>query len=198
LFNLISGLAAPSAGQIHFAGQDITAAPAHVACRMGIGRTFQIMRPFRRLTVEDNVRVGVFLHVRDASAAERQAREIVERVGLGPFAATPAHALTTAALKRLELARALATQPRLLLLDEVMAGLTPTESASIVALIQQIRAEGMTVLLIEHVMKAIMSLSDRVVVLHHGEVIAAGAPAAVVSDPRVVEAYLGEDIYAEG
>jgi branched-chain amino acid transport system ATP-binding protein len=160
---------------------------------MGIARTFQIVRPFAKLSVVDNVMVGAFLRTRRARPAEERAREVVDFVGLGPYADRPAQALTTAARKRLELARALATRPQLLLLDEVMAGLTPTESVTIVDLIHQIRETGVTILVIEHVMKAIMSLSDRVAVLHHGELIAINTPAAIASDERVVEAYLGEE-----
>jgi branched-chain amino acid transport system ATP-binding protein len=193
LFNMISGSFLPTSGRIHFDGQDITDRPPHNICQMGIARTFQIVRPFAKLSVVDNVMVGAFLRTRRARPAEERAREVVDFVGLGPYADRPAQALTTAGRKRLELARALATRPQLLLLDEVMAGLTPTESVTIVDLIHQIRESEVTILVIEHVMKAIMSLSDRVAVLHHGELIAIDAPTAIASDERVVEAYLGEE-----
>jgi branched-chain amino acid transport system ATP-binding protein len=160
---------------------------------LGIARTFQIAKPFARLTVVDNVKVGSFLHTRGTRSAEDKARQVVDFVGLSPYADRPAHNLTTAGRKRLELARALATEPKLLLLDEVMAGLTPTESAGIVNLIRQIREAGITILVIEHVMKAIMSLSDRVAVLHHGQLIAIDPPQEVSRDERVIEAYLGEE-----
>ncbi len=137
--------------------------------------------------------VGAFLRTRRAHQAREKAAEVIEFVKLSAFAARPAHTLTTAGRKRLELARALATSPRLLLLDEVMAGLTPTESVGIVELIKGIRRSGVTILVIEHVMKAIMSLSDRVAVLHHGELIAVDIPTRIASDERVIEAYLGEE-----
>lgn len=194
LFNMISGSFAPSSGRISFAGHDITGLPPHRTCQLGIARTFQIAKPFARLSVVDNVKVGVYLHTRNIHAAEDQARAVVERVGLGSWADRLAHTLTTPGRKRLELARALGTGPRLLLLDEVMAGLTPTESLEIVQLIRQIRDSGVTILVIEHVMKAIMSLSDRVAVLHHGELIAVDTPATIASDERVIEAYLGEEL----
>ncbi len=196
LFNLISGALAPSQGRILFAGQEITGLPPHRICALGIARTFQIARPFARLSVLENVRIGAFLRHPHPDAAEARAREIVARMGLDPYRDVPASALTTAGRKRLELARALATGPRLLLLDEVMAGLTPTESQEFVALVRQIREEGITLLVIEHVMKAIMSLSDRVAVLHHGELIAVDPPDVVARDPRVIEAYLGEEFRA--
>ncbi len=196
LFNLISGTFAPSRGRILFAGQEITGLPPHRICALGIARTFQIARPFARLSVLENVRIGAFLRHPHPDAAEARAREIVARMGLDPYRDVPASALTTAGRKRLELARALATGPRLLLLDEVMAGLTPTESQEFVALVHQIREEGITLLVIEHVMKAIMSLSDRVAVLHHGELIAVDPPDVVARDPRVIEAYLGEEFRA--
>ena len=193
LFNMISGTFLPTSGRIYFHGEDITDRPPHKICRMGIARTFQIVRPFAKLSVVDNVMVGAFLRTRQARPAEEKAREVVNFVGLGPYADRPAQALTTAGRKRLELARALATDPQLLLLDEVMAGLTPTESVAIVELIHNIREADVTILVIEHVMKAIMSLSDRVAVLHHGELIAIDTPSSIASDEQVVEAYLGEE-----
>jgi branched-chain amino acid transport system ATP-binding protein len=193
LFNMISGSFLPTSGRIHFRGQDITDRLPHNICQMGIARTFQIVKPFAKLSVVDNVMVGAFLRTRRARPAEEKAREVVEFVGLGAYADRPAQALTTSARKRLELARALATSPQLLLLDEVMAGLTPTESVAIVELIHQIRETDVTILVIEHVMKAIMSLSDRVAVLHHGDLIAIDTPAVIIDDERVVEAYLGEE-----
>ena len=193
LFNIISGTFLPTRGQIYFDGQNITRLTPHATCQLGITRTFQVAKPFAKLSVVDNVKVGVFLHTRNSKLAEKNAREVVAFVGLSRWADQPAHTLTTAGRKRLELARALATQPRLLLLDEVMAGLTPTESVEIVKLIREIRESGITILVIEHVMKAIMSLSDRVAVLHHGELIAIDQPEQVTSDARVIEAYLGEE-----
>jgi len=193
LFNMISGTYLPTEGRIYFKGRDITDLPPFKIANLGIARTFQIAKPFAKLSVVDNVKVGSFLHTRGTGAAEEKARQVVDFVGLGPYATRPAQTLTTVGRKRLELARALATQPELLLLDEVMAGLTPTESAGIVNLIKQIREAGITILVIEHVMKAIMSLSDRVAVIHHGELIAVDPPGDVAKDERVIEAYLGEE-----
>ncbi len=193
LFNMISGSLTPTRGRINFDGQDITELPPHEVANLGIARTFQLVKPFGRLSVVDNVMVGAFLRTRRAHQAREKAAEVIEFVKLSTFAARPAHTLTTAGRKRLELARALATSPRLLLLDEVMAGLTPTESVGIVELIKGIRRSGVTILVIEHVMKAIMSLSDRVAVLHHGELIAVDIPTRIASDERVIEAYLGEE-----
>lgn len=193
LFNMISGTFLPTKGQISFRGKDITPLPPHQVAGIGIARTFQLVKPFGKLNVVDNVMVGAFMKTNRTSVARQKAQEVVSFVGLDRHANRPAHTLTTAGRKRLELARALATDPVLLLLDEVMAGLTPTESLSIVKLIQQIRDSGVTILVIEHVMKAIMSLSDRVAVLHHGELIAVDTPAAIAVDEQVIEAYLGEE-----
>lgn len=193
LFNMISGTYLPTKGHIFFEGKDITELPPHKIASLGIARTFQIAKPFSKLSVVDNVRVGTYLHTKGSGPAGDKAREVVNFVGLDPFADRPAHNLTTAGRKRLELARALATEPKLLLLDEVMAGLTPTESVGIVDLIRGIRDAGVTILVIEHVMKAIMTLSDRVAVLHHGELIAVDPPGEVAKDERVIEAYLGEE-----
>jgi branched-chain amino acid transport system ATP-binding protein len=193
LFNMISGTYLPTEGRITYEGQDITDLPPHQIAALGIARTFQIAKPFARLTVVDNVKVGSFLRTKGSGLATDKARQVVDFVGLSSHADRPAQTLTTAGRKRLELARALATEPKLLLLDEVMAGLTPTESAGIVNLIRHIREAGITILVIEHVMKAIMSLSDRVAVIHHGELIAIDPPGEVAKDPRVIEAYLGEE-----
>lgn len=193
LFNIISGSLPPTAGNVYFDGQEITGMAPHRVCAQGVARTFQIARPFSNLSVLDNVKVGAFLRHRDAARAEERALDVIDFTGLGRSARRPASNLTTAGRKRLELARALCTEPRLLLLDEVMAGLTATESAQIVDLIREIRDTGVTILVIEHVMKAIMRLSDRIAVLHHGELIAVDTPQSVASDERVIEAYLGEE-----
>lgn len=199
LFNMISGRYQPTAGRILFAGEEISGEPPHRVCNRGIARTFQIARPFMHLSVLENVRVGAFLHQRRTRDADDRAQKVIAFTGLAQQADLPAHALTTAGRKRLELARALSTAPRLLLLDEVMAGLTPTESVGIVELIRQIREQGVTILVIEHVMKAIMSLSDRIAVLHHGELVTVDSPAVIAHDERVIEAYLGEEYrFAEG
>jgi branched-chain amino acid transport system ATP-binding protein len=193
LFNMISGYYRPDGGSVKFAGDDITGTPPHLVCQRGLVRTFQIVKPFANLTVAENVMVGSFLRRAKVQESNQRARQVLEFVGLSQYADQPANNLTTAGRKRLELARALATQPRLLLLDEVMAGLTPTESRDIVSLIQKIRESGVTILVIEHVMKAIMALSDRVAVLHHGELIAIDTPVEITRNSEVITAYLGGD-----
>ena len=193
VFNLLSGFLAPDGGEIVFAGRSIAGLPPHAICRLGLARTFQIVRPFPRMTVLENVRVGALARFPRASEALAQAREVVARVGLGTRERVAAGALTLADRKRLELARALATGPSLLLLDEVMAGLNPTEIEAIIQLIRSIHDSGVSILLIEHNMRAVMALSHRIVVLSFGERIAEGAPAEIANHPRVVEAYLGEE-----
>jgi branched-chain amino acid transport system ATP-binding protein len=191
LFALISGFLAPSEGTIRYAGETITQLPAHARARRGIARTFQIVQPFAGLTVRENIVVGAHLHHRARADALAAADAIGRDVGLGPMLDRPADTLTVAGRKRLELARALATQPKLLLLDEVLAGLNPTEIREIVPLIRGLCDRGITIIMIEHVMQAVMSLSEHVFVLAEGRIIAEGAPAAVAADPAVIEAYLG-------
>jgi branched-chain amino acid transport system ATP-binding protein len=194
LFSLVAGALAPDAGEIAFAGRPIHGLRPDRVCAAGIGRTFQIVKPFGGLTVLDNVVVGALLRARSAAEARRFASAILERLGLGAKRGLPAASLTLPERKRLEVARALATRPRLLLLDEVMAGLRPAECDEMVLLFRELnRSEGVTVLLIEHVMRAVMALAARIVVLHHGQVVSQGAPAEVVRDPAVLECYLGEE-----
>jgi branched-chain amino acid transport system ATP-binding protein len=194
IFNMVAGVFAPDSGSIFFQDKPVHGLRADQVCSAGIGRTFQIVKPFAGLSVLDNVTVGAFLRERTASAAKGVSASILEKLGLGPKRDLPASSLTLPDRKRLEVARALATRPRLLLLDEVMAGLRPTECDQLVAVFREInRAEGLTILLIEHVMRAVMALARQIVVLHHGEVIARGTPEQVVRDPAVLDCYLGEE-----
>lgn len=191
LFAMISGFLPPTKGTVHYDGRDITALQPHVRAHDGIARTFQIVQPFAGLTVRENIAVGA--HLRHARRAEALAlaTAVAERVGLGSELDKPAASLTVAGRKRLELARALATEPRLLLLDEVLAGLNPSEIRDILPAIRAVRDDGITIFIIEHVMQAVMNLCEHVYVLSQGRMIAAGAPAAVCNDASVIEAYLG-------
>ncbi|WP_338664756.1 ABC transporter ATP-binding protein [Pararoseomonas sp. SCSIO 73927] len=191
LFSLLSGFLAPSAGRVTFRGEDVTAEPPHRRAARGMARTFQIVQPFAGLTVRENISVGAYLRHAGRAEAIHIAEAVAQEVGLASMLDAQASALTVSGRKRLELARALATEPRLLLLDEVLAGLNPSEVRDIIPVIRGIRARGVTILMIEHVMQAVMNLCDHVHVLAGGRMIAAGAPREVTADPRVIEAYLG-------
>lgn len=193
-FNMLAGVFAPDSGEVLFDGKRIDGLRPDQICAAGIGRTFQIVKPFAGLSVLDNVIVGAFNRTTHLSEARKSAAGILERLGLGPKRDQPASSLTLPDRKRLEVARALATGPKLLLLDEVMAGLRPTECDLMVEIFRELNArDGLTILLIEHVMRAVMALAQNIVVLHHGEIIARGTPQEVVRDPAVLECYLGED-----
>ena len=203
LFALMSGFLKPDSGRVHFAGADITGRAPHLNARAGMTRTFQIVQPFAAQTVRENIAVGAHLHEPSRGAALAAAEQVAERVGLGPQLNKPAGDLTVAGRKRLELARALATKPRLLLLDEVLAGLNPQEVAEMIPVVRSLARPGAgtgndgpawpatTVLMIEHVMQAVMNLAEHVWVLAQGQLIAEGTPQAIAGDARVIEAYLG-------
>jgi branched-chain amino acid transport system ATP-binding protein len=191
LFSIISGFLSPSAGRIFHRGTDITGMPPHLLARRGIARTFQIVQPFAGLTVHENIAIGAHLSRRSRAEALDAAAEVASTIGLGGVLDRPAASLTVAGRKRLELARALATNPELLLLDEVLAGLNPREVAAMVPIIRDLADRGVTTLMTEHVMQAVMSLAEHVFVLAEGRIIAEGAPRVVVGNSRVIEAYLG-------
>ena len=191
LFALMSGFLVPDSGTVIFAGQDITGRAPHLNARDGMTRTFQIVQPFAAQTVRENIAVGAHLNLKDRRAALARAEEVAQRVGLSALLDKPAADLTVAGRKRLELARALATRPKLLLLDEVLAGLNPQEIAEMIPVVRGIAQSGVTVLMIEHVMQAVMNLAEHVWVLAQGQLIAEGSPAQVTADEKVVEAYLG-------
>ena len=198
-FNIIAGVYRPDRGSIRLDGRDITGLRPDAVCHAGIGRTFQVVRPFGGLSVLENVIVGALQRAPSTSAARRTAWEVLERLRLADKAGVPAHTLTLPERKRLETARALATGPKLLLLDEVMAGLRPIEVDMMVRVFADLSHEsGLTILLTEHVMRAVMALSHHVVVLHHGQKICEGSPEAVSRDPRVIECYLGGALASPG
>jgi len=193
LFNVISGYYRPDEGHVIFDGRDITGLPPHAVCRRGLARTFQLVKPFGNLSVLDNVMIGALPRGATVRVARVEAERVVETCGLSRHASVPAKALPIGLRKRLEVARALATRPRLLLLDEVMAGLNATELKRMMELIRQLHADGLTIIVIEHIMAAMMQLAQRIIVLHHGERIAEGTPGAIANDRRVIDAYLGEE-----
>jgi len=196
-FNVISGFLRPEEGDVRFEGTSILGQKPSDIAKRGMTRTFQIVKPFPEMTVTDNVLVGAFNHHRDRAAARARAEAVIDLVGLGPQCHKLGAELTVASRKRVELAKALATEPKLMLLDEVMAGLTPSEIAGMIEVLGRVREAGVTMVIVEHVMQVIMNLSDRIYVLHHGQAIAEGNPQEIVADPRVTEAYLGESFTAE-
>ncbi|MGO9021012.1 MAG: ABC transporter ATP-binding protein [Syntrophobacteraceae bacterium] len=193
LFNLISGIYRPESGAVTFEGRDITGLPSYKRSRIGIGRTFQVVRPFE-MTVVENIMVPVLTHTKNLHRAEAKAREVMEMMGLTHLADVLPGSLTLAQRKRIEVARALATYPKLLLLDEVLAGLNPTEVAENLPLIRRLRDNGLTILFIEHLMDAVMAVSERVLVMDLGLLICSGTPDQVTSDACVIKAYLGEEV----
>jgi branched-chain amino acid transport system ATP-binding protein len=199
LFNVINGVYKPDTGRIIFRGEDITGKPPYEAARRGLARTYQVVRPLQELTVRENVMVGACYgrEKRHIGPAADIAGQVLETVGLGERADQLAGSLNVAQKKRLEMARTLAARPYLLLLDEVLAGLNPSEIAAMIETVQLIRNQGVTILMIEHVMQALMSLSDAVIVLDYGELIATGTPEEVVNNPQVIEAYLGDPKIAQ-
>ncbi|MEA4925279.1 MAG: ABC transporter ATP-binding protein [Syntrophomonadaceae bacterium] len=192
-FNLIVGVYKPTEGQVIFDGQDITGLTPYEVCRKGIGRTFQVVKPFGKMTVLQNIMVGAFVNTSRRKEAEKVAAGIMEKVGLQSKRDNLAQNLTIPERKRLEVAKALATNPKLLLLDEVLAGLNPTEIEDAISLIKSINREGITVLMIEHVLQATMAICQRIVVLDYGKKIAEGSPQEVTSNPEVIKAYLGDE-----
>lgn len=191
-FNLVSGMFIPDEGSVHFNGQDITRMGSANRARVGIGRTFQVVRPFGGMTVVENVMVPLLVNDAKVSKAHDKARELLADLGIEHLTTTPTEALTLAQRKRVEVARALATDPKLLLLDEVLAGLNSNEVTRVLPFVKRVRDRGVAILMIEHIVSAVMEVSDRMMVLDRGQTIAEGDPETVIKDPQVVQAYLGE------
>jgi branched-chain amino acid transport system ATP-binding protein len=192
-FNLLSGMFIPDSGTVMFDGRDITHTDPATRARMGVGRTFQVVRPFKGMTVAENVMVPLLVNDSGVSKAHRKAVELLGDLGIAQLADTPTEALTLAQRKRVEVARALATEPKLLLLDEVLAGLNSREVIDVLPFVTTVRDRGVTILMIEHIVSAVMEVSDRMMVLDHGKVLAVGDPQTVIKDPKVIEAYLGSE-----
>jgi branched-chain amino acid transport system ATP-binding protein len=197
IFNLINGFYPLTSGEIYFRGDKISGLKTHKICKKGVGRTFQVVKPLKRMTVLDNVIASAFLHTGSKSEALRIADETIDFCGLTRFRDKLAKSLPIASRKRLEITRAMATKPQLLLLDETAAGLNPTESDEAIAVIKKIRDSGVTIIIVEHIMKVIMTISDRILAINHGMVLCEGAPSEVASNPEVIAAYFGEDYRAQ-
>jgi branched-chain amino acid transport system ATP-binding protein len=193
LFNVVSGYYAPTHGKVFFKGKDVSGKPPYALAAMGVGRTFQVVKPFGRLSVLENIIIAAFLRHPRRAKAEEHAWGVLEFTGLADRAHVPAASLTLAGRKRLEIGKALALEPSFLLLDEVVAGLNPTETDRTIELILKLKGLGMTILIVEHIMRVIMSISDRLLVLNFGQMIAQGSPAEVAANPSVIQAYLGEE-----
>ena len=196
LFNMISGNFPPTSGQIIYKGKEIQGTKPHIICKMGFGRTYQIVQPFGDLTLRHNVIAGALMRHPKVEDAEEVADRIIEMLGISHLANVKGSSLTLIQLKRMEIARALATEPEILLLDEVMAGLTPTERGDLLVTMEKVKEQGLSIIIIEHVMKVIMTLADRAYVLNQGKLISQGTPQEVMADPEVIKSYIGEKRYA--